>query len=67
MPDDHAGVISMTEDPMSHKSAKETISCQDSSNLVIAIYGFELIQYRIMAKRHIFAVLLLAKPLRITR
>ena len=52
---------------MSHKSAKETISCQDSPNLVIAIYGFALIQYWISAKRHIFAVLLLAKPPRITR
>ena len=52
---------------MSHKSAKETISCQNSSNLVTGIYVFDVIQYRIMAKRHIFAVLLLAKPLRITR
>ena len=52
---------------MSHKSAKETISCQDPSNLVIAIYGFDVIQYRIMAKRHFFTALLLAKPLVITR
>ena len=40
---------------MSHKSAKETISCQDSSNVVIANYVFDVIQYRIMAKRYIFA------------
>jgi hypothetical protein len=52
---------------MSHKSEKETISCQDSLNLVIAIYGSDVIQYWIMAKRHIFAFLLLAKPPRITR
>ena len=39
---------------MSHKSAKETISCQDSSNVVIANYVFELIQYRIMAKKTYF-------------
>jgi len=52
---------------MSHKSAKETMSCQDSSNVVIGIYVFVVIQYRIMAKRHIFAFLLLAKPPRISR
>ena len=52
---------------MSHKSAKETISCQDSSNAVIANCVFDVIQYRIMVKRHIFAFLLLAKPPRITR
>ena len=52
---------------MSHKSAKETISCQDSSNVVIANYVFDVIQYRIMVKRHIFVVLLLAKSPRITR
>ena len=39
---------------MSHKSAKETISCQDSSNVVIANYVFDVIQYRIMAKRNFF-------------
>ena len=52
---------------MSHKSAKETMFCQDSSIVVIGIYVVDVIQYRIKAKRHIFDVLLLAKPLMITR
>ncbi|MDB9890918.1 hypothetical protein OAD74_06020 [Alphaproteobacteria bacterium] len=39
---------------MSHKSAKETISCQESSNVIIGIYVFDAIQYRIMVKRHFF-------------
>ena len=54
LPDDHAGMIPVTDVLVSHKSAKETISCQESSNVVIAIYVFEAIQYRIMAKRHFF-------------
>jgi len=52
---------------MSHKSAKETISCQDSSNVVIGIYVVDVIQYRIKAKRHVFDVLLLAKSPMITK
>ena len=39
---------------MSHKSAKETMFCQDSSIVVIGIYVVDVIQYRIKAKRHIF-------------
>ena len=52
---------------MSHKSAKETMFCQDPSIVVIGIYVVDVIQYRIKAKRHIFDVLLLAKPPMITR
>ena len=29
---------------MSHKSAKETISCEDSSNVVVDIHAFDVIQ-----------------------
>ena len=36
---------------MSHKSAKETISCQESSNVVIGVYVLEAIKYWITAKR----------------
>jgi len=36
---------------MSHKSAKETMSCQESSNVVTGIYVVEAIQHQIMAKR----------------
>jgi len=52
---------------MSHKSAKETMFCQDPSIVVIGIYVADVIQYRIKAKRHIFDVLLLAKSPMITR
>jgi hypothetical protein len=67
MPDYHAGVILMLKMLMSHKSAKETISCRDSSNLVGGIYVYDAIQYWIMVKRYIFTVLLLAKRQIITR